>query len=260
MSENVIFCFSGTGNCLDAARNIARSLGDTDLIMMRRTPAVTDVRQAKRVGFVFPCHGGGLPAGVEDSMRSIETSLDAYTFAVCLCSAYPGIGLSVADSIFHLDYWQVLTHQCSCIWLFPHTLMLPPLTPEGAQLRSEREAKRIGQEVRRYKRSSRSPGANPIHKLESKVWSGIAAQKAKQFAVNALCVSCGTCAKVCPRGNIRLVDGKPRFGADCIQCLSCLQYCPQEAISLGKITQKREHYHNPRVTANDLAQAVIHFD
>lgn len=42
MSENVIFCFSGTGNCLDIAKNIAKRMGDTDIIMMRKAPAVTD--------------------------------------------------------------------------------------------------------------------------------------------------------------------------------------------------------------------------
>ena len=50
MSENVIFCYSGTGNCLDMAKTIARELGDTDIILMRKEPAVTDVRDAKRVG------------------------------------------------------------------------------------------------------------------------------------------------------------------------------------------------------------------
>ena len=28
MSENVIFCFSGTGNCLDIAKNIAKRMGE----------------------------------------------------------------------------------------------------------------------------------------------------------------------------------------------------------------------------------------
>ena len=31
MSKNVIFCYSGSGNCLDIAKNIAKRLGDTDM-------------------------------------------------------------------------------------------------------------------------------------------------------------------------------------------------------------------------------------
>ena len=71
MSQNIIYCFSGTGNCLDIAKNIAKALGDTDIVMMRRFPAVTTALKAERVGFVFPCYAGGLPGGVEDYVRSI---------------------------------------------------------------------------------------------------------------------------------------------------------------------------------------------
>ena len=260
MSENIIYCYSGTGNCLDIAKNIARELGDTDIVMMRRAPAMPDARGAKRVGFIFPCYAGGLPGGVEETMNAITVDPVSYKFAVCSCSAYPGTGLSIADGIFHLDYWQVLSHQCSCIWLFPHTLMVPPLSPEGAQERSEREAKRIGQEVKALKRTETPPKANPLNKAESSAWPKLSKRKAKQFAVSSMCVGCGTCAKVCPKDNIRMIDGKPQFGTDCLQCLACLQYCPQEAISLGKVTQKREHYHNPNVTADDLVKPVVHID
>ena len=44
MSKNVIFCYSGSGNCLDFAKNVAKGLGDTDIIMMRKAPVKTDVR------------------------------------------------------------------------------------------------------------------------------------------------------------------------------------------------------------------------
>ena len=260
MAENVIFCYSGTGNCLDMAKNIARELGDTDIILMRRKPAITDVRHAKRVGFVFPCYAGGLPGGVKETFESLTVDPVAYKFAVGQCAAYAGTGLAECDSIFHLDYWQVVSHQCTCIWLFPHTLMMPPLTPEGAQERSEREAVRIAREVKAGTRSQKPPKANPLNVLEHKAWPMITQKKAKQFSVNSLCIGCGTCAKVCPKGNIRLQDGRPTFGTDCLQCLACLQYCPQEAISLGRITEKREHYHNPNVSADELAQSVIHFD
>ena len=46
MSKNVIFCYSGSGNCLDIAKNIAKKLGDTDIVLMRSAPAVTDVQEA----------------------------------------------------------------------------------------------------------------------------------------------------------------------------------------------------------------------
>ena len=36
--------------------------------------------------------------------------------------------------------------------------------------------------------------------------------------------------------------------------------CPQQAISIGRITDRREHYHNPNVTAAELTESVIHVD
>lgn len=261
MSENIIFCFSGTGNCLDIARNVAAVLGDTDIVSLRTgSPAVTDARSAKRVGFVFPCYGGGLPGGLEDTFRKIETAGDAYRFAVCSCSAYPGNGLAMLHAIHPLDYWQVISHQCSCIWLFPHTLMLPPLSPAGAQARSEREAARIGRAVKAMERSKKAPKASALHKAEGKVWKPLSQWSAKRFSVDSMCIGCGTCTKVCPRENIKLAAGKPQYGDDCVQCMGCLQYCPQEAISCGTVTKRREHYHNPNVTASDLTKPIIHIN
>ena len=86
------------------------------------------------------------------------------------------------------------------------------------------------------------------------------AKRIKKFAANDSCIGCGTCAKVCPRGNIRMEGGKPSFGGNCIGCLSCVQMCPKSAINIGKITEKRERFPNPTVTAEDLTQKVIHFD
>lgn len=142
MSENVIFCYSGTGNCLDMAKTIARELGDTDIILMRGEPAVTDVRDAKRVGFVFPCYGGGLPGGVEASLRKIQVGLTAYTFGVCQYAGYMGSGLHKLDSIIPLRYWTAVSHQCTCIWLLPHNVMLPPVTPAMAQRRADKRQSR----------------------------------------------------------------------------------------------------------------------
>lgn len=82
MAENIIYCYSGGGNCLDMAKNIARELRDTDIVMMRSAPVKTDAREAKRVGFIFPCYGGGLPGKVEEYAKTILISPDAYTFGI----------------------------------------------------------------------------------------------------------------------------------------------------------------------------------
>ena len=137
MAENIIYCYSGGGNCLDMAKNIARELGDTDIVMMRSAPVKTDAREAKRVGFIFPCYGGGLPGKVEEYAKTILISPDAYTFGIVQYAGYMGCGLYKLDRIRELDYWAGMSHQCTCIWLMPHGLMNPPLSVAAAQKRSE---------------------------------------------------------------------------------------------------------------------------
>ena len=45
-----------------------------------------------------------------------------------------------------------------------------------------------------------------------------------------LCVGCGLCAKECPRGNITMKDGKPKFGGHCVGCMGCAFLCPKDAV------------------------------
>ena len=82
----------------------------------------------------------------------------------------------------------------------------------------------------------------------------------KKFAANDACIGCGTCERICPRNNILLENGKPRFGTNCIGCLSCVQYCPKEAINIGKITEKRERFPEKSVKALELAEPMLHID
>ena len=260
MSSNIIYCYSGGGNCLDMAKNIARELGDTDIVMMRSFPVKTDARGAKRVGFLFPCYGGGLPAGVEGYMKAIQVSPDSYTFGIVQCAGYMGTGLYTLNQIHKLDYWNSMTHQSACIWLMPHTLMFPPLSAEAAQKRSEKKAAAFAADIKAMKTSPKEPPRRLLNAVENAGFPAIIKLKAKAYRVSDSCVGCGTCEKVCPRRNIRLENGRPVFGGNCIGCLSCVQFCPQAAIDVGKVTKKRERYTNPNVTAREIAEKIIHID
>ena len=260
MQKNVIFCYSGTGNCLDLAKNIAKGIGGADIIMMRSKPTITDVSGAERVGFVFPCYGGGAPEDFLFYAATLKVNPDAYTFGISSSASYAGTGLSRLNNIIPLNYWKTVTHQCSCIWLFPHDLMMPKMGIEEAQKRSERLAAEIAADVLAGKTTDRLPPNNVLNAAENKVWTRIAEKKAAQFKVSDACIACGQCVRLCPRNNIRIENGKASIGTNCIQCLGCLQYCPENAISIGKITDQREHYHNPNIRAEELMKDIIHID
>jgi ferredoxin/flavodoxin len=52
----------------------------------------------------------------------------------------------------------------------------------------------------------------------------------KDIKVKKSCTGCGWCSKNCPRGNIKLIKGRPSFGWKCILCLRCVYGCPKSAI------------------------------
>ncbi len=260
MSENIIYCYSGSGHCLNMAMSIAKVLGDTDIVMMRAFPEKTDATEARRVGFVFPCYGGGLPGDVESYVKAIKLAPNAYTFAVEQYAGYIGCGLHKIDEIVDLDYWATVSNHSTCIWLMPHTLTVPPTSKKNAQKRLDRTAEKVGAAVKAFERSAKKPPKNSLFAAESAGFSKMHAARSKKFAASDACISCGTCVKVCPRNNIQLQGGKPSFGRNCIGCLSCVQFCPKAAINVGRITEKRERFPNPNVKAADLSKKIIHID
>ena len=260
MSENIIYCYSGSGNCLNMAKEIAKNLGDTDIVLMRKAPEITDATAYKRVGFIAPCYGGGLPGGVEDHIKSIKIGEDAYKFGIIQYAGYAGCGLHKIDKIVDLDYWTGVSNHCSAIWLMPHYLTMPPTTLKGAQKRSDNAAKVIAHDVKRLIKSAKKPPKGLIFAIESKGMANINKKINAAMNVNDNCIGCGQCAKICPKGNIKIVDGKSTIGTDCIGCMACIEFCPNEAINVGKITVKRARFHNANVKAEDLTETVIHID
>ncbi len=54
------------------------------------------------------------------------------------------------------------------------------------------------------------------------------------FRVNAKkCVNCNRCVNICPENNIRIENGKFKFGHRCVLCMGCSFNCPSDAISVG---------------------------
>ncbi len=47
------------------------------------------------------------------------------------------------------------------------------------------------------------------------------------------CIMCGRCAKVCPENNVKIENGKIKFGGDCTCCVRCSFGCPTNAIDIA---------------------------
>ena len=58
-------------------------------------------------------------------------------------------------------------------------------------------------------------------------------------AKKKLCAGCGICEKVCPQGNIKMVNGRPKFKGKCVGCMGCAFSCPKDAIRTGVLNAWR---------------------
>jgi ferredoxin/flavodoxin len=252
MAKNIIFYFTGTGNSLKAAKDIASVLGDTELVFMKGNYEL--IGTYERIGFVFPCYAGGTPKAVMKFVRSLalsSTSAD-YLFAVVTCNesganSLPMLHAELAKKDLALNYGEVLPVVGNYIVLYD----LPNNQEQRLQT-AERKTRDIADDIQRK-------GVKQIGKkrLPFSAFYAIGNQffkaKEKQLCVSDACISCGLCEKICPVGNIQIENGKPLFlHKDCTNCFACVHWCPKRAIECGSVTVKRGRYHNPGVTVDEI--------
>jgi ferredoxin/flavodoxin len=76
------------------------------------------------------------------------------------------------------------------------------------------------------------------------------------FEVSEACTGCGTCARICPVGNIDMVDGGPVWQHRCETCYACFQWCPRDAVG-GAIIEYEKRDHHPDVKRSDMLRQAL---
>jgi ferredoxin len=240
----IIYYFSGTGNCLKAARDIAAKCGGA--IKAIREPITAEHTDA--AGFVFPCYFGGLPNIVERFIRESEFSAD-YFFVVSSYGAMAGNSIYSAYALLKakglkLDYGAGFR-------AYPNYVAMYPMfrNPRTTTRNQDKKVAAIAEDILARKQNKSPKQSTLMARLGGggKSLSGMDAD----FSVSDACVNCGLCAKLCPVGNIEIADSKPKFLHRCEQCMACIQWCPKRAINTPK-TLKRGRYRHPDVTAEDI--------
>ncbi|GHU53106.1 iron-sulfur protein [Clostridia bacterium] len=248
MKKNIIFYFSGTGNSLVVAREIATALGNTDLVSIPDSFGV-DLFNYERIGFVYPIYFGGVPLIVKNFIESLDIP-PSYLFAVATCGGSALNGLKEINALIcakghSLNFGTILSMGGNYILLYGKSEKA-----EASNAQTTKELPDIASAIR--DKSQRPCGKpNPIMTLFTNRFRKGVHKATRTYIVSDNCTSCGLCAKICPVHNIEMKDNKPIFGGKCEQCMACLQFCPQRAIN-GTKTAKRKRYHHPNITAQDL--------
>ena len=73
--KTTIYYFSGTGNSLKVAKDLAGKLKDTELIPIAKIWKEESILpHSNRIGFIFPLYFYGCPSIVLDFLKKIELS------------------------------------------------------------------------------------------------------------------------------------------------------------------------------------------
>lgn len=266
MPKTEIYFFSGTGNSLAVARDLATKLDGklTPIISLLKHEAIdTD---AEIVGIVFPLYDFKAPKIVEDFVKKLSNIDSKYLFAVATYGFMPLKAMKKLEKIIQAQGGKL---KAGFVIQMPHN----GIAWETATTEKQKEMfnnwntklQTINEYITEQKEGKLETSnifinfiltglfikATPkllglIKQVMTKGWKSLA------FISDEKCDGCAICTKVCPMDNITLVDNKPSWADNCATCFACLQWCPKEAIQAGTITVKQKRYHHPEAKILDI--------
>lgn len=259
--KNVIYYFTGTGNTLAAARDLAQELGDTNLIPLRRTINAGGIStDAEVVGIAFPVYFLDMPDIVRRFAEQIRFEGSQYIFGLATCGERPGAALFNLKAILEKKGTAL---SAGFALVMPENYIGPVDLMQDTDRAQEKFAAAKSRipaiaEAIRHRRVSvpegtdswlLKTGAGITKSLVTSVYN-----TPRRLHATAACNRCGTCGKICPTRNITVTEPAVSWGSDCVQCYACIHWCPKEAVEIGGRTAGKRRYHHPDVTIRDMLE------
>ena len=279
-----VYYFSGTGNSLAVARDIAARI-DARLVSMS---SVIDneriVIDADVIGIVFPVYYVGLanlPSIVRRFVMKLENIEAKYIFAVCTFGGGSGPTLKLLDEALRSRGGRLAA---GFGVQMPQNAFNKPLENREKLFNNWRAkkldsvyeylvAKKVGHfdsdglfskpVVEILISLMNIPVLRPffIKKIYAMAgcrtdfnipFSDVTPFLDRSYYADGHCSHCGICAQVCPVHNIIITEEKPVWQHRCENCLACINWCPQKAIHGYAELPNGRRYHHPDVRLADM--------
>ncbi len=257
--KTAIYYFTGTGNTLAVARDLATELGDTELIPIPRVihqPEI--VADADAVGIAFPVYFWNMPAIVRQLVQNLRFNGNPYIFGIATCGERPGGALFNLKTLLE-EKGTTLTS--GFVFVMPENYIGPIDLMGDAPHRQEKytfaksRIPSVGEAIRQRKVSVPEGSDSVLLKIGGRIACTLATSlynTPRRLHATAACNLCGICEHICPTKNISVRADAVRWGRNCTQCYACIHWCPKGAIEIGGRTSRKPRYHHPDVTLADM--------
>jgi len=253
-----IFYFSGTGNSLYVAKQLAAKLGDAEIISIAKVIGKEIDISCDKVGIVFPVYAWGPPKIVVEFVKGIDLK-DKYIFSIATYGGFIGGTLVNFNNILKTTGAKIsagfgLKQPSNYVIGYGNRKSSKEEFRKVAE-KSEKRIDEIANIVKNGIGSGIEKSLAPINSLTNLVYRGFIShlkEQEKGFWVNENCNNCKICEKICPVENIKEVNDKREWQGKCEMCMACIQWCPKEAIQYGKATAKRRRYQHPEIKVEEM--------
>ncbi len=265
MSKAEIYYFSGTGNSLAVARDIAQKL-DAKLIPVASTVNQKSVNSpADIIGFVFPIYDFKPPEIIISFIPKIKNIDSKYLFAICTYGIAPANSMIYFNNVIKsyggnlaggfavgmphngIGSGVIAKEQHKMMFLNWKTKLEKIYEYINTQRKGKIESSKLFLNILKPEFIKMLPSL-----LKFLLYMTLKGINSLAFISNNSCSGCGTCKTVCPVNNIEIVNNKPKWSDHCVNCFACLHWCPKQSISMGGANMNIKNYHHPDVNISDI--------